>query len=196
MEDISFHDSSLQDKSDRGPASKAFLMVLIIVLIAGAVIFGASRFKLIGGKSKVAPTQAPAPTSVPTEAPTETPAPTGGISPTSKPTTQPTKAAVDSIDKKTGLDRSKLQVEIQNGSGVVGAAQKVSDTLKDLGYKVVAIGNADNFDYEQVSILVKSGKDAYLPLLKRDLAVNYGIGSTSATLSDSASSDALVIIGK
>lgn len=112
---------------------------------------------------------------------------------TKTPTIVPT---INSIDKASGLDRANLSIEVENGSGEVGAASKGSEFLKGLGYKVVATGNADNFNYENLSIEIKKEKSNYLSLLKKDLGLTYTVGSTSADLSSSSSSDAVVILGK
>jgi hypothetical protein len=85
---------------------------------------------------------------------------------------------------------------IENGSGQAGVASKASDYLTGLGYNVSSTGNADNFNYTNVTIQVKSGQSDFLPLLTKDLGVNYTIGNTSSDLPDSASEDALVIIGQ
>lgn len=171
---------------------KRFVYIIIILLIIGGAVFGGKQF--LGSFLKTSPAITPTPTPTKTEEffPTDTPTPTesqASPTPSIKPTLNP-------VDKSTGLDRSELSVEVQNGSGVVGAASKASEALKLLGYHVVSIGNADNFDYENVTINVKSDKSSYLSLLKKDLENTYTIGSTSATLSASSAADALVVIGK
>jgi hypothetical protein len=85
---------------------------------------------------------------------------------------------------------------VQNGSGTAGVGAKAAAVLKGLGYNVVVTGNADNFNYTNVTIQVKSGKSDFLALLKKDLGFNYTIGNATSDLPDSFSSDALVIIGQ
>lgn len=138
-------------------------------------------------------TPSPTPDVFPSDTPFQTPTsvPTAVSSPT--PTTIPT---VNPVDRATGLDRSDLSVAVQNGSGVVGAASRMSEMLKSFGYHVVSVGNADTFSYENVSIDVKSSVSKYLALLKSDLAKQFTIASSSAALSASASADAVVIVGK
>lgn len=196
--------SSLQTGSYNLPGKKSskgkrFLFILIALIVLGGLLYGGK--KLIGSKLQKA--QKPEATPTPTEVvfPTETPTPeiTETLTPTvSLPTSTPTpsKRPVNPIDKATGLDRSKLSVEVQNGGGVAGAASKGSETLKNLGYKIAGIGNADNYDYQNVVIKTKSDKSDYLPLLKKDLSASYSIGNTSSDLSASSSADAVVIIGK
>ena len=186
-------DSFQTQPQERG--SRRFALLVLVVIILGVVVFFGVRFVGSRAKKEVAPT--PTPTlvqSVPTETPT--PPPTGGSpTPKSSPTTTP-KPTANPVDPASGLDRSDLSVEVKNGGGVAGAAGKVSDFLKNLGYKVVSVGNADNFDYQSVVVEVKSAKSSFLSLLKKDLSTSYTIGSTSADLSATSSADALVIVGK
>ena len=172
---------------------KRFILILIIFL--GLTIFGITRFlsSRESSQSKVIPT--PTVEATPTEElfPTDTPMLTSTPAPSLKPTSA---QASDPKDKTTGLDRSNLSIEVQNGSGVVGAANKASDFLKSLGYVVSSTANADTFDYQETVIRVKSEKEAYLPLLKKDIGTNYTIGEASESLSASTSADAIVIVGK
>ena len=172
--------------------SKKFLRAIITVVILLAIILGAKQLLFSSSGKKI---EAPAITPTPTEYqfPTDTPVPTEAQTTpepcSAKPTTNP-------VDKATGLDRSELMIEVQNGSGVTGAAAKAADVLKVLGYKIESTGNADNSDYANVTIQVKSAKSTFLPLLKKDLGFSYTVGTTSADLSSSSTADALVIIGK
>lgn len=102
---------------------------------------------------------------------------------------------VSPIDK-SGLDRSKLSIIVENGSGIEGTAGKGAAILKDLGYNVISTGNADNYKYEGITIEVKSDKEDFLNLLKKDLAKDYTIKSSSSDLPDSSTSDCVIIIGK
>lgn len=104
-------------------------------------------------------------------------------------------AQVSPIDK-SGLDRSKLSVIVQNGSGIEGVAGKAAKILKEVGYNVVSTGNADNYNYKGVTIKVKSSQKKFLPLLKKDLSKDYTIDATSSDLPSSSPTDSLIIIGK
>jgi hypothetical protein len=169
------------------PVNKRFVYLVLTIIVLIIAFFS---YKAFGPKAKgTVPPQSAivTPTIAPEAANNTSPTPT--ISSSITPTVNP-------IDKSTGLDRSKLSVIVQNGSGEAGVGGKASDTLKNLGYDVVSTGNADNFDYTDVVIQVKPVKSDYLDLLKNDLGLSYTIGTTSADLPDSFSSDALVIIGK
>ena len=181
--------------------SKKWLFVIIFVFLLAGLGFGISKY-FFGAKDKnqksLVITPTPTEYQFPTETPTQTtPTVVPTTSPTKKPTATPTtKPTSNPIDSATGLDRSTLKVEVQNGSGTAGVAGKGSDILKGYGYNVVATGNADNYDYQNVTIKVKSTKSNFLPLLKKDLGFDYTVGTTSADLSSDSSADALVIIGK
>ncbi len=101
---------------------------------------------------------------------------------------------VDTIEG--GIDRSKLSVVVENGSGIEGTAGKGGDILKELGYNVISTGNADNYNYEGVTIKVKKDKSEFLELLKKDLSKDYAITSTSSDLDSNSPTDTLIIIGK
>ena len=57
---------------------------------------------------------------------------------------------------KMGEDTAK--VEVLNGSGVVGMANKVADQLKKAGFEVTRTSNAPNFSYDQCCIITHKGK--------------------------------------
>jgi hypothetical protein len=178
--------------SPKRPVNKRFVYLILIVLVILVAFFS---YRIFWAKGKAAISQnpavtAPSPTeSFPTDTPTPTLAPNITITPTAVPTLNP-------VDQASGLDRSKLSVTVENGSGGAGVAGKGAAVLTHLGYNVTGTGNADNFDFTNVVIQVKSASNSYLGLLQNDLGLTYTIGSTSADLPDSFSTDALVIIGK
>lgn len=192
MEETPLEASSTFAAPGKRKINKRFIFLIAALFIIAVLFFGS---KFLGQNKNqdinddtavVTPTEEP---SVTTEVfPTDTPTPSLTPTLTPKPTVNP-------IDKSTNLNRSKLSVTVQNGSGVAGAASKVADELKNLGYNVISTGNADNYDFVNLNIWVKAGSSSFLTLLKKDLA-SYTIGSNSADLSTSFSSDALVIIGK
>ena len=163
------------------PVNKRFVYLILTILVLLVAFFS---YRIFGTKEKGTISQKPA---------IATPTPTSIPGVTTTPTLVPT---LDPVDQATGLDRSQLSVTVENGSGEAGVAGKGADTLKHLGYNVTGTGNADNFDFTNVVIQVKAGSSDYVDLLKTDLSLSYTIGSSSADLPDSFSSDALVIIGK
>lgn len=176
--------------------TKRYLTILVLIVVLGLGIFGATRF--LGGAKDSVPTITPTPTeTIPAEEPTPSEEPEESQTPTKKPTNTPSpKPSVNPLDKTSGLDRSKLSIQVLNGSGASGASKKASEYLEGLGYNVVQISNAENFNFEKTTIQIKSSDEKYLNLLKSDLSKNYSIGSTSATLASSSTPDAIVTIGK
>lgn len=174
--------------------AKRYLVIISFIVILGLIIFGVIRF--IGGSKSDQNTTSPTPTIE--TFPTNIPEPTEeDVTPTKEPTKTPTpKPTINPIDKASGLNRSKLSVHVLNGSGITGAARKAADSLEGLGYNIIQIGNADSSTYEKTIIQIKSAKDNYLDLLKKDLSSSYSLGTASADLSDSERPDVIVIVGK
>lgn len=162
-------------------------IIILIALVAFAVIATGGK----GEEIQVSPTpavQTPTPSATETPTPEESPTSTPKVTPTgTKTTPEPTAAS--------GTDRSNLKIKILNGSGTPGAASKASDALKKLGYDVVSTDNADNFDYEGVTIQVKSTKKTYLSQLKNDLSDDYTVSSATSDYTGT-DADAVVIVGK
>lgn len=66
----------------------------------------------------------------------------------------------NSSESIPAMDRSRIRVEVRNGSGASGAAGKVTTFLRDEGFDVVDYGNADRFDYERTHIIDRVGTSA------------------------------------
>ncbi len=187
-------------RNDNSNGAKRYFVIISSIVVIGLIIFGATRF--FGGATE-STGQTPTPTveAFPTDAPTQisnTPIPTESEKPTDTPTptksVTPTKA--NSIDPTTKLDRADLDIHVLNGSGVSGASKKMSDYLEGLGYNVIQIGNAENFDYEETEIQLKSASSKYLNLIKSDLGKEYTVGTATTDLATSERPDAYVIVGK
>lgn len=165
---------------------KPFLFLIIIILF---LTLGGGGFFFFNNKKADIQEIAPTPT-IKDDFPTEVPAtPTPSM-------VKPTAAAPSSLDQKTKLDRADLSVEIQNGSGEKFAASSASEILKGLGYHIISIKNANNFNYEGVTIELKENKIKYIDLIKKDLSDSYSIATFSANLATSSAMDAVVIVGK
>ena len=103
---------------------------------------------------------------------------------------------LSTVDSETKLDRKALTVVVLNGGGEPGAASGVSTYLKDLGYQIARVGNADGFTYKNLTVTVKRSKSGYASLLKRDLQANSSFASVSASVNDGISVEAEVIVGR
>jgi len=116
------------------------------------------------------------------------------LSPIGKPS--PTLSPAPTIEPTPTVDRSKIIIQVLNGSGKAGVASKMKTLLEEKGYTVSETGNAKKYDYPNTEIHVIPEKEAYIDIIKTDLSGDYTIGSTSATLDTTASYSARVIIGK
>jgi hypothetical protein len=166
-------------ESAKGSSNKRRVILIIIGILILLGLIAVAIFAT-GGKGELEKDLTPTPTMQ--IMPTSSPSPTPNVKETPTPTV-------------SALDRGNISIEIQNGSGEKGVASKASTYLKGLGYKIDSTGNADNFDYDKTVIEIKASKKQYLDQLKSDLAKNYSVGSTSATLSSKESADAVVIVG-
>lgn len=190
MEDVAYHAPIIEGRRRRS-SKKRFIILFLLILILIPLLLGGWSFVSNISAPAVSPSTTPMPTSIafPSDTPTPTASPTAVLTPTPTP-------KGSTVDAKTGLNKKDLTVLIENGSGVTGAANKAAQILKLSGYVVSGTQNADNYDYLDVTIAIKSAKAAYLPLLKQDLSTEYTIVGSTTTLDSSASADALVIIGK
>ncbi len=117
-----------------------------------------------------------------------------GLPIAAKPTPTPTLAPTPT--SAPIANRADMKVQVLNGGGVAGSGSKMKAFLEEKGYTVADVKNADAFSYETTQILVKSGKDAYLALLKKDLGEKYTLGTAAAALAADSTFDAQVIVGK
>lgn len=148
-------------------ASKLHLIVLLLIgaaVIGGTVYFLKTQFK---PNSQVASETTQA-TPEPTPEPTPTPEPEA--------------------------NRADFTVKVLNGTTTTGLASKVTDQLKELGYKTEKGANAPKQDYEQTLISVKEGQDILLKTLIKDLSEYEA--SSGPTLKESDPLDAQIILGK
>nr|BAL58633.1 cell envelope-related transcriptional attenuator [Candidatus Acetothermum autotrophicum] len=60
----------------------------------------------------------------------------------------------------------EVRVKVLNGSGVTGIARRVAELLRNEGFSVVHVGNADRFDYTQSYIIDITGDAKKIELLR------------------------------
>jgi hypothetical protein len=101
------------------------------------------------------------------------------------------------FDTQTGIERSIPKIYVKNGAGQAGAANQMRDILRDFGYSVSSIENADNFDYQDVSMRGKQNFFDFLYILARDIKLaDYTVASLSADLSAEEKADIMVVVGR
>jgi len=94
-------------------------------------------------------------------------------------------------------DKSKITIQIQNGSGKAGVAKELVDYMKSKGYEQdIATGNADSYDYEKT--IVKSRKETavYQDIIIDDIKNEYQASKSADFLTDGDNYDIVIIIGK
>lgn len=55
------------------------------------------------------------------------------------------------------VDRSRIRVDVRNGSGLEGAAIRMTEFIREQGFDVVDFGNADRFDHARTFVIDRSG---------------------------------------
>jgi len=163
-----------------------FLLLILITLVFLLIFFGAnikdSFFNLIDRSSP--PPEKEATTSQVPKPKEATPAAEGtGTTESAKP-----KETNEEVNKKN------FKIRILNGSGKAGTASEAKNFLTSRGYKVVSIGNADNFNYQKTVVRVKESRQSITNPLTKDLKERYAI-SVSSFLPENESYDVLIIIG-
>ena len=93
------------------------------------------------------------------------------------------------------VKREDFKLQVLNGSGVSGLAGKAKMYLEGLGYKSVAVGNANVSNLTETKIAVKGKNDEALALLKADLAKNYTVAAEIDTLPASSPYDFVITLG-
>lgn len=124
---------------------------IFIVLLTALVVFGTTSGLLffIGKKDLVTLPFVGGPTLTPT------------------PTVQPTSTPTPTIDPD--LDRTEINLSVQNGTDISGLAGRTGDFLEKAGYEDVDRTNADRDDYEKTIVRIKESKRNFLQLFLRDI---------------------------
>lgn len=144
---------------------KKLMWIIVIVLLLAAGIGGGMYIFKNGMPGAATPTPSPEPTMEAT------------------PTPMPE------------LERSELNIQVQNGIGVPGTAKEAQEFLEELGYAVGGAKNAANYDYTQTEIMLKEDKMGYKEQLIKDLSGKYTVSDDVDTLDEDSEFDAVVIIG-
>lgn len=145
--------------------------VIVLAVIAGLVLY----FRSAG--------QDETPTPSARVSPSPSPKPTASATPTSTPTPSPTVVPAD------------WTFEVLNGSEVSGAAAKAAQILRERGYSVKKVDNADKSTYEETQLLVTSERSGAAQALLTDLKTAFPLDKVEATL-ESTSVTARLILGK
>ncbi len=201
-EGVGFEGISMMQEQKSNPWKRVMLAIIFLAIV-GSIGYGVSKLFI---SSEEEQPQTPAVTILPTSSrqtePTDTPEPTAELKATATPTKKVTPTVAASPTKKitptagTAKTSAAATIIVLNGSGTKGAAKGMSDDLIAAGYTVVRTGNADSFTYEGISVNVKKSKKQMLDQLKKDLSASgYLISSSTMTLDETETADAVVIVG-
>jgi hypothetical protein len=118
-------------------------------------------------------------------APEVSPTPVETIAPVEEPTSTSSPAA---------SDKSKVKIEVQNGTGIAGEAAFLQAELKKLGYTTVSVGNASSQDNTKTTVtFAKSLSSSLVDELTKKLKELYK--EVEVKTSSSSSIDVLIITG-
>ena len=168
------------------------LGIFVILVLTGLYFLGVNT-----KKEQVSSSASPVASTMPTTPPLPTSAPTvqeSAVTPSPKVTIK--KSPTPTTTSNSATNRADLKIAVLNGSGVAGAAKGVSSYLNGLGYTIKSIGNADDYTYKNITVRVNKSKSAYLLLLKKDLEANSSMSTVSASVVETTTADAEVIVGK
>lgn len=110
----------------------------------------------------------------------------------------PTLTEVVSTPSPTEVVSQKdlYDITILNGSGKAGEAGRLEKTLKEKGYSVLEIGNADASNYKETEVRAKEEiAESFLTALKKDLALTYTLTEGVDALNRNNESDIIIVIG-
>ena len=138
----------------RKKSNKKSLILVAIVMLIGAGIFLIVRG--LGGGEDVSPS--PTPTdNLFTPSPTETP---------------------ESVDK------SEVEIEVLNGTGIAGEASFLQEKLQELGFEKIDVGNADDQENETTEVTFSSSlSEAMVDEITKELESIYKDVNTTTSRS-------------
>lgn len=160
-----------EQKKSGGAKTLLIIGVLILVGILGFVIYKSASTKSEEVVSEPTPFDnliAPSPNTVATPLATSTP------------------AAVT-------VDKTKIKIQVQNGTGITGEASYLQTQLKGLGYTNVSVGNStQNLTATQVSFASTLSSDVVTELTNKLNSIYQGVTPTTAA---SSTYDVVVVTG-
>ena len=85
----------------------------------------------------------------------------GALGPTAR--SEESRGLADPPERSSSVvpGRARIRVSVRNGSGIAGAAERMTVHLRREGFDVVDFGNAERFDYPRTIVIDRSGKPAF-----------------------------------
>ena len=101
-------------------------------------------------------------------------------------------AVADSVPAARALERSRIRVQVRNGSGIEGAAIRMTEFLRERGFDVVDFGNADRFDHPRTFVFDHGGGAGSA----REVAVELRGVPIQSAVDSSPYLDVTVVVGR
>ena len=99
--------------------------------------------------------------------------------------------ALSQLDDSPSLCEVPVVVEVLNGCGREGVAEKVGEYLREKGFDVMFVGNADDFEYTETLVVDRCGDRSRALEVARALQVDAVIRQVSSIFFV----DATVVVG-
>lgn len=93
------------------------------------------------------------------------------------------------------VDKAAVELDVLNGNGTKGESAGIANILKQAGWNVVNVTNADNFNYAQTQVRFKAGFEDAGKLVAREIATSYPAVLQQVLGADSKA-DVVVVLGK
>lgn len=178
-ERVSFPTVGSQEKKNGGAKTLLIIGILVLVGILGYVIYKSAS----GKTGDVTVNTEPTPyenMAAPQTAATSSPSATILPSPSSSPSTK--------------IDRSKVKIQVQNGTGITGEAAYLQNILKGLGYTNVTTGNSATQDETDTQVSFASSVSSDI-VDEITLKLNTTYETVKKTNSTSTTYDVVIITG-
>lgn len=108
-----------------------------------------------------------------------------------------TEDVVDELIRGISKERnSQVRVAVQNGCGITGAADTLAILLRDQGFQVVSVGNADKQDYETTEVLASDANRVAQALALRGAKATCPEAKAYKSKNVPEEADVLIIIGR
>jgi LCP family protein required for cell wall assembly len=108
-----------------------------------------------------------------------------------------TEKMVNDLIKGMSRERNAaVKIAIENGNGIPGAADALATILRDLGFQVVSVGNANKQDYEDTRVVARGSDEIPQALALRGVRKICPSAKAYNGSSIPEGADVLIIVGK
>lgn len=109
---------------------------------------------------------------------------------------QPTIVISPTVTATPTKNISDYKIQVLNGTGTLGEAGKVTDLLKKNNFSVESVGNADNYNFTQTEVAIKSSVPSDITdLINDSLKGNYSVKITDKKISGDSEFDIIITTG-